>query len=158
MSFSRWAFLRAMTLEADRAEYEIEITTVELCTAFLLAGHELPFLVDLGSGPQWTVPSKCAAAELLGCTFAAKHGAFSKLFRAVLASLGIERGFCSVSRVDSGIIRGFPALFIPWLSQVAVAVHHGLRAWHALLSELVQNQETSGSVKPNPSLGRKSAK
>ena len=113
-------FLRRLDAEA---EFQMEVTTLELCVAFLHFGFDLPFQVNFGRGPQWLSPSNCPAGSLMGGTLALKLATFTKLMRAVLKAFRLEVDWTTSSRVSSGLYKSFPALLLPWPLGVARVVH-----------------------------------
>ena len=120
------AWLRRVSEEADHC---LEVTLLEACAGFILDGNSLPFLVTLGGQSVWTLPTECAAGELLGVTFAAKLSSFSRLLRAFVSACHVEIEWGHSSRIGSGIVKTFPTIFMPWSARVAGNVHTALAAF-----------------------------
>ena len=92
---------------SDEAEYDIEVTALELCIGFLAGGHSRPCQINFGHGPQWVDPADFAVGELLGRTLAAKHSAFLALFKAISRAFGTEWLCGSSARISCGVHRRF---------------------------------------------------
>ena len=107
---------------SDEAEYDIEVTTLELCIGFMADGHSLPCQINFGHGPQWVDPADFAVGELLGHTLAAKHSAFLALFKATSRAFGTEWICGSSARISCGVHRRFSVASIPWPMRLAQRV------------------------------------